>query len=434
MTTKDSDQPAVPRSNSSSGDQSSDQESEGGELESEEECDWDEEEEEEKMTSSSWMSRLAILGDSGYSLLASTVLLLLAIGFRFQGEFSEWSHVDTMNDETLHYTDLGPIPTIDPPVIYNVSSAASLNETLRNVYHRDGVIAIRGLLSEDLLQQLDKESTQVLEQMDKDGKISKKATNGKQFHAVQHHLALRNPPPSNWETDGDADDVTAFLNVSLFSQIPQVAAALLLSDDEKEGEEDTNNLRLMRDIFLTKDQDPYICGWHVDDFGFWPTTADSPGINAWIALDDMPLHTGGGFALAVQSHTAPWRDQAHRAIGATTTAPTSGFTSALDLFVNRTGGGTCNLETTAPHVNKRMEETMRVYDIKRGDVIFHHRWLFHRTVAMAEVKEQTENRPGLVYRRYSLRYGPGSSVIPPGFGTEPSVLWNDENGGRTANQ
>eukprot|EP00978_Attheya_sp_CCMP212_P008899 scaffold20987_cov26-Attheya_sp.AAC.1 len=53
---------------------------------------------------------------------------------------------------------------------------------------------------------------------------------------------------------------------------------------------------------------------------------------------------------------------------------------------------------------------------------------------MAEVKEQTENRPGLVYRRYSLRYGPGSSVIPPGFGTEPSVLWNDANGGRTANQ
>jgi hypothetical protein len=37
-------------------------------------------------------------------------------------------------------------------------------------------------------------------------------------------------------------------------------------------------------------------------------------------------------------------------------------------------------------------------------------------------------------RRYSIRYGPGSSIIPPGYGTELSVLWDNANGGKTANQ
>lgn len=40
----------------------------------------------------------------------------------------------------------------------------------------------------------------------------------------------------------------------------------------------------------------------------------------------------------------------------------------------------------------------------------------------------------MVYRRYSVRYGPGSSVIPPGYGTEPSVISLEENGGKTADR
>mmetsp|Transcript_17836 Transcript_17836/g.41775 ORF Transcript_17836/g.41775 Transcript_17836/m.41775 type:complete len:151 (-) Transcript_17836:100-552(-) len=48
--------------------------------------------------------------------------------------------------------------------------------------------------------------------------------------------------------------------------------------------------------------------------------------------------------------------------------------------------------------------------------------------------EKEQHRSPPIYRRYSLRYGPGSSIIPPGYGTEPSVLWDESNGGRTADQ
>ena len=89
---------------------------------------------------------------------------------------------------------------------------------------------------------------------------------------------------------------TAFHDVVLTSRLPSIAAKLLQLPT------DNSTLRLMRDIFLVKDGDPYICGWHTDDTGFWPVTADAPGVNAWIALDDMPLATGGGFALVAGSH------------------------------------------------------------------------------------------------------------------------------------
>ena len=75
-----------------------------------------------------------------------------------------------------------------------------------------------------------------------------------------------------------------------------------------------------------------------------------------------------------------------------------------------------------------MENNMRVYEIKRGDVIFHDRWLFHRTVPFVDSNLER------IWRRYSVRYAPGSAVIPRGYGTEPSVLWNEDNGGRTADQ
>eukprot|EP00543_Licmophora_paradoxa_P012187 CAMPEP_0202468788 /NCGR_PEP_ID=MMETSP1360-20130828/76391_1 /ASSEMBLY_ACC=CAM_ASM_000848 /TAXON_ID=515479 /ORGANISM="Licmophora paradoxa, Strain CCMP2313" /LENGTH=145 /DNA_ID=CAMNT_0049093879 /DNA_START=39 /DNA_END=472 /DNA_ORIENTATION=+ len=139
-------------------------------------------------------------------------------------------------------------------------------------------------------------------------------------------------------------------------------------------------MRMLRDIFLVKDTDQYICGWHVDDTGFWPATAEAPGVNAWIAIDDMPIDRGGGFALALGSHTAPWKAEAHTVTGSTLTFPEQGFRDAADMFANRTGSGTCNIQTSAPHLHAKMEHSKYVYDIKRGDVIFHDRWLFHRTV------------------------------------------------------
>lgn len=72
-----------------------------------------------------------------------------------------------------------------------------------------------------------------------------------------------------------------------------------------------------------------------------------------------------------------------------------------------------------------------------GDVIFHTRWLFHRTIPFHRefVSSRVANDDDpLMYRRYSIRYGPGTSTIPPGFGTEPSVISDVKNGGRTAEE
>ena len=179
-----------------------------------------------------------------------------------------------------------------------------------------------------------------------------------------------------------------------------------------------------------------VCGWHVDDHGFWPALADAPGINAWIALDDYNDTTTmandddqeGGFALAVGSHRASWRHEAYQATGAAHTVPPEGFSSAADMVQRRQGSGTCNIKHSAPHLQRRLEETKRVYrDLQAGDIIFHDRWLFHRTIPQTGATNK-------IRRRYSVRLGPGSSIIPRGYGTEPSVLYRDEHGGKTADQ
>jgi hypothetical protein len=62
----------------------------------------------------------------------------------------------------------------------------------------------------------------------------------------------------------------------------------------------------LSDVFLAKEVTKQeTCDWHVDDQGFWPesylSTAaemskkDQYGINAWIALDEMPKPTRGSW-------------------------------------------------------------------------------------------------------------------------------------------
>lgn len=350
-----------------------------------------------------YLSKVALLGDSPLALSISFLFLLVAIYISF------WTK-DAINYEHDPYERLGPVPVIDPPVIFSWNGPFSekqfLSPEMHQAFQRDGVIAIRGLLPQNLVEQIDQDSQKLVQEQN--SKTSGRKRRGTQFHTVVHGAIFRN-------------ETASFRTLSLQSNIPIIAAELLNLTE-------TQTLRLLRDIFLAKDDDPYVCGWHVDDLGFWPATPSSPGVNAWVALDDM-ASIGGAFALAVGSHTAPWKEEAHFITGASTLFPPGGYLSAADMFAKRTGAGTCNLQHSAPHLHRRMEETKRVYPVQKGDVIFHTRWLFHRTVAMENSNQQHD---GQVYRRYSLRYGPGSSTIPPGYGTEPSVLWDDENGGRTA--
>jgi hypothetical protein len=297
-------------------------------------------------------------------------------------------------------------------VIYELSpDHAILSEEMMNAYRSEGVIAIRGLLSDELMAALNPASQQLVkEQQERDTQRGYRRPST-QFHTVQLGPSFLL----------DESIAAPFRTVALTTSLPSIAAQLLELDESQ-------SLRMLRDIFLAKDNDPYVCGYHVDDTGFWPATAYSSGVNAWIALDDMPTVYGGGFALAVGSHKAAYSAKAHKVTGSTKTFPRDGFQNAADMFANRSGSGTCNLKTAAPEVNSEMERNMRIYEIHRGDVIFHDRWLFHRTVPFIDRKEER------IWRRYSVRYAPGTAVIPPGYGTEPSVLWNEANGGRTADQ
>lgn len=193
---------------------------------------------------------------------------------------------------------------------------------------------------------------------------------------------------------------------------------------------------LQSDVFLAKDDDAYICGWHVDDLGFWPASAKSTGINAWIALDDMPSELGGTFAVSIGSHNASWRHKAYEITGATPTFPEEGFKSAEDMIMNRKGYGTCNLKDAAPEIYSKLESKKRVYDLEEGDVIFHTRWLFHRTIPFSQkvVQENRKSKKSLLNRRYSIRYVPGSTELPRGWSGEWSILVNKRNAGRTLNE
>ncbi|GAX25890.1 hypothetical protein FisN_6Hh072 [Fistulifera solaris] len=389
--------------------------------------------------SSSWIASLALLGDSWGSLFSSAGLLMIALLISYQMEHNRLLLPQKLLDHPFvsafqsywsqdPYDTLGPVPSIGEAIIYHIQDIRTdpeISRQLVEAYAKDGVVAIRGLMDDELLTSLQNEST-IFMQQQQERNARRRRKPQTQFFTNVHGAIFRN---YQWNTTTPALN-NSFVRVALTSLVPKLAGELLQSVGAMN---DSQNLRVLRDIFLAKDTEQYVCGWHVDDIGFWPALPDAPGINAWIALDDMPLEKGGGFAVAVGSHQAPWLHQALKEIGAPTTFPPEGYASAHDMINRRTGNGTCNLKRGAPHLHRRMEDTKRVYDIQRGDVIFHDRWLFHRTVPMNRtlLKDEEEER---IYRRYSIRYSPGTAIIPPGYGTEWSVLYDPQNGGRTANR
>lgn len=141
---------------------------------------------------------------------------------------------------------------------------------------------------------------------------------------------------------------------------------------------------------------------------------------------------GGGFALSVKSHTADWRFEAYKLTGSTFTLPEGGYSDAQDMFDKR-GEGTCNIKKSSPALHDKIEESKRIYDVQRGDIILHTRWLFHRTVPIEKdfAKKLNRKKEKVLYRRYSLRYSPSNAILTSGYGTELSTLYNPSLGGKT---
>jgi hypothetical protein len=174
------------------------------------------------------------------------------------------------------YEHLGRKPALGSPRIFNIiaqvltaesSSSLLLNATLLDAYRHDGVICLRGLLSDDLVNQLDTETSAIIaERVTRDGPPKKNS----QFHTVEHSALFRNININNSNKSvSTTKDFPALLQAALFSNTSRVAAELLgLVATVKEDEEVTSsqrNLRVIRDIFLAKDNEEYTCGWHVDD-------------------------------------------------------------------------------------------------------------------------------------------------------------------------
>ena len=88
------------------------------------------------------------------------------------------------------------------------------------------------------------------------------------FHTLSSQLSHDDDGTSSSQT---SIPHSAFLDVALLSAVPTFAVQLLgLNEtvDDVSGEGSAESVRLLRDIFLAKDHEEYICGWHVDDEGF----------------------------------------------------------------------------------------------------------------------------------------------------------------------
>lgn len=361
-----------------------------------------------------WISRFAVFGDSVTAVVVTFLVMCLAI---YMTTYSGAAHQKRPERINSLYDESRPIHAVYTINRTHDGYVAALSNEVRESFLRDGVVAIRGLVRPTLVDGVLKESATLL---------NPKPRKGAQFHTANHNSLFLSE--ALWQVAAESD-------------IPAVAFQLLqhelssaTSDNLEPPTRNVTTLRIMRDIFLAKSSDDsYICGWHVDDLGFWPATPDSPGINAWIALE----HDQTSFALAVGSHRAPWRHRAYHETGAPHGFPPGGYGNASDYLTHRTGSGTCNIKKAAPDLHHLMEESSRVYTLQPGDVILHTRWLFHRTVVSARTNDSAfkgKDPHRRMERRYSVRYGPGSSVIPPGYGTELSVLWDPSNGGRTADE
>jgi hypothetical protein len=206
------------------------------------------------------------------------------------------------------YESLGAKPeSIGPPHIYEIiyhddsttttaahsslSTRSLLNATHLEAYRHDGVICFRGLLSDDLLARLDVETAALLAERAAaaaPAAVHQKKKKPTQFHTVEHSAMFRNIIKTN-NFDGPDDtvasknrtitaattrDFPALLQAALFSNISRVAAELLglatttttsMRDDANESLPPPQTLRVIRDIFLAKDNEEYTCGWHVDD-------------------------------------------------------------------------------------------------------------------------------------------------------------------------
>ena len=275
-------------------------------------------------------------------------------------------------------------------------------QPIRNAFDEYGFVLVRNLLDESLQKRICKASESLMNNTDK----------GKLFTSLEFG------PVFNTEE-------TSFREVAIKSAIPALVARVLLLDTDDDT--DTTTLRLLKDAFMAKGKEEKHCGWHVDDQVFWPTDANSSGVNVWIALNDMPKKYGGGLAISPRSHRAKWREEGYEAIGSTPLLTPDGVTPE---WLMKTFGRTCDIENLNKEVNDIIEASKLELDYEAGDCLFCKRWLYHRSVPVNALGQEYYT-DDTTLSRYTIRYERGNARLLKGISLEPSVLMNTDNSGKT---
>merc|ERR1712038_1967650 len=261
----------------------------------------------------------------------------------------------------------------------------------------------------------------------------------------------------------DADD--SFRKIALDSAIPPFIAKILFqyssstpsSKATTTASMETNEktLRVLNDAFLIKSgkEDKY-CGWHVDDAVFWPCSAHQQeqsktasllpdGVNAWIALDDIPTSTyGGGMYICPRSHCGPatlsnhednWIYKGYESIGSTKTFPIKGYRSFTQMGKNLRLQ-TCELAKLSPSLNQQFESNAITFDYQCGDVLLMNRWLWHRSANLNSRGKVYYEKRKIMFPRYTVRYECGDTRLLNGVSLHPSFFHNEAYSGKSLNE
>eukprot|EP00977_Amphora_coffeiformis_P026906 scaffold31561_cov153-Amphora_coffeaeformis.AAC.2 len=344
-----------------------------------------------------------------------------------------------------------------------------LSQQQKDHFLEDGYVVVRGALDTEQLDALYMASQTL---------IARQKENKRSFFTILETGMIFDKPTrftiedhcSNSDSSKDSclDETQirrAFRQVALHSTLPSICAQLMQLDPA------TQNIRILRDVFLAKpiQDDSPLCDWHVDDQGFWPESylsdatvqaeaaalsssqqqqqqqqqpqqpqhpPDQYGINAWIALEDMPAAYGGSMLVAKGSHRAEWRHQAYQAIRQDRTVDKRVTRhEMLALIKAQNFSSTCDIGAHHPKLRETIEDSKVVLDLQKGDVILATRLLFHRTdaVTAAGVAHYVSQLGLPSLPRYSIRYVPGTARLPLLDTGDWSLISNPENAGKTLN-
>jgi hypothetical protein len=255
-------------------------------------------------------------------------------------------------------------------------SAASKTLTSQQLeeYHRDGVVFIKSLLSEEealeLKQSAEYASSRLFDVFGLFG--------NSRYKKVMFDL---------WRTSPEISSLS-------LQALPQVASQLMMTTTKSTKAEEVDDhtplksIRLLRDAYFAYSPPGEACGWHVDDAGFWPAQEDTTGPTFWITLDPLRVNEGGGLAV----------------LNRTLFHETEPLEVTEETCRQAIAGATCEMPEKSPLCHAKMEATKMEFDMQPGDAILWDRWTFHRGVGGTELLAKDA-----VKQRYSVRYMPQGS-------------------------